>query len=240
MSAALFKKPLFVLVFSVSCFSVPVGAQMTESPADSVLYPLPKKYLSAKSLLVPVSFVGYGFAAIHTGPIREINKSVSKGVQGAMPRFNTKLDDYLKHAPAATLFVLSATGVKSKHQFLGKAVIYVVSTEICAELIKRLKRATHQLRPDGSTYNSFPSGHTATAFVGAEMLHQEYGSRSPWYSIAGYTLAGGTAVLRVLNNRHWLGDVIAGAGIGMLSTKVGYWLYSKVEKKKTGRRKMVY
>ena len=27
------------------------------------------------------------------------------------------------------------------------------------------------------------------------------------------------------NNRHWLTDVAAGAGIGILSTKIAYWLY---------------
>ena len=47
-----------------------------------------------------------------------------------------------------------------------------------------------EMRPDGSTANSWPSGHTATSFVGATILHKEYGlTRSPWYSIAGYSLA---------------------------------------------------
>ena len=29
-------------------------------------------------------------------------------------------------------------------------------------------------------------------------------------------------VMRVLNNRHWVSDVLAGAGIGILSTNLAY------------------
>jgi hypothetical protein len=81
------------------------------------------------------------------------------------------------------------------------------------------------MRPDGSTANSWPSGHTATSFVGATILHKEYGlTRSPWYSVAGYGVATATGVMRVLNNRHWISDVMSGAGIGILSAELGYAL----------------
>ena len=96
------------------------------------------------------------------------------------------------------------------------------------------------MRPDGSTYNSFPSGHTATAFVGAEFMHQELGWHSPWYSFAGYTMATATGILRIANNRHWLGDVIAGAGIGMLTTKLSYLVAEKIEKKFSHKPKLTY
>ena len=79
------------------------------------------------------------------------------------------------------------------------------------------------MRPDGSQANSWPSGHTATAFVGATLLHKEYGlTRSPWFSVAGYGVATATGVMRVLNNRHWVSDVMSGAGIGIMSTELGY------------------
>ena len=32
------------------------------------------------------------------------------------------------------------------------------------------------------------------------------------------------------NNRHWLNDILAGAGIGILSTKFSYWIYPKIFK----------
>ena len=89
-----------------------------------------------------------------------------------------------------------------------------------------------RLRPDGSRYNSFPSGHTATAFMTATMLHQEYGWRSPWFSIGGYTAAAITGVSRICNNRHWLSDVVAGAGIGIGAVHLGYYLTDLIFKEK--------
>ena len=78
--------------------------------------------------------------------------------------------------------------------------------------------------PYGHVYNSFPSGHTVTAFVGAEMLRREYGEEYPAVAIAGYTIATGVGFLRMYNNRHWASDVLAGAGIGILSVSLMYWL----------------
>ncbi len=90
--------------------------------------------------------------------------------------------------------------------------------------VNSLKYSCRVMRPDGSSRNSFPSGHTATAFMTATMLHKEYGHLSPWYSIGGYTVATLTGVTRQLNNRHWMSDIMVGAGIGILATELGYFL----------------
>ena len=94
-----------------------------------------------------------------------------------------------------------------------------------------LKKITHIQRPDGSSYESFPSGHTAEAFASAEFLRQEYKDVSPWYGIAGYAAATATGALRIYNNKHWLSDVVAGAGIGIASTKLAYWIYPAIKRK---------
>ena len=91
--------------------------------------------------------------------------------------------------------------------------------------VRLIKNNTSVRRPSGRSVSSFPSGHTALSFMAAEFLHQEYGHVSPWYSIAGYTVATATGFLRIYNDKHWFSDVLAGAGIGILSTKIGYWLY---------------
>ena len=57
--------------------------------------------------------------------------------------------------------------------------------------------------------------------MGAELVRQEYGT---WPGVAAYTVATGVAFLRIYNDRHWLNDVIAGAGIGILSAQAAYWL----------------
>jgi hypothetical protein len=94
-----------------------------------------------------------------------------------------------------------------------------------AAFVNGIKYTAKEMRPDGTTRNSWPSGHTATAFVGATILHKEYGlTRSPWYSVAGYSVATATGVMRVLNNRHWVSDVLSGAGIGIMSGELAYAL----------------
>ena len=93
-----------------------------------------------------------------------------------------------------------------------------------------IKRTGNVERPDGSSKNSFPSGHTATAFMGAEFLYQEYKDVSIWYGVAGYVVATGTGMFRMYNNRHWLTDVAAGAGIGILSTKIAYWIHPLIKR----------
>jgi len=65
--------------------------------------------------------------------------------------------------------------------------------------------------------------------MGAEFLWQEYKYVSPWIGIAGYTIAAGTGILRMYNNKHWFTDIVAGAGFGILSTKMAYWLYPTIK-----------
>ncbi len=85
-------------------------------------------------------------------------------------------------------------------------------------------------RPDGTSHNSFPSGHTATAFMSAHILHKEYGHISPWVSVGAYTVATGVGAMRIMNNRHWTSDVLVGAALGILGTELGYWLSNKIIK----------
>jgi len=96
--------------------------------------------------------------------------------------------------------------------------------------VSSIKEITHEQRPNGADYLSFPSGHTAEAFASAEFLMQEYKNVSIWYGIGGYAVATSVAFLRMYNNKHWLSDVIAGAGFGIISTRLAYVLYPKIKK----------
>ncbi|OIO61469.1 MAG: hypothetical protein AUJ47_09550 [Candidatus Marinimicrobia bacterium CG1_02_48_14] len=90
---------------------------------------------------------------------------------------------------------------------------YVVTTYgTVGVLIQSLKTLTHRLRPDHTTNNSFPSGHTSVAFSTAEITRQLYGNG---WGGAAYGLALVTAVQRVQSDRHWLGDVVSGAVLSM-------------------------
>ena len=194
----------------------------------------------AKAFIAPAAFVAYGFTSLSNGPSRQLNKNICYEVKEDLPGFKTTVDNYLKYAPMVTTYALNIAGVKAKHRLLERTTILAVSSIVTNQIVTSLKHATHQMRPDGSTYNSFPSGHTATAFVGAEFMNQELGWHSQWYSFAGYTMSTATGMLRVANNRHWLSDVIAGAGIGILTTKLTYWVAGKIEKKFTPQQKISY
>ena len=139
--------------------------------------------------------------------------------------FKSGVDDYLQFFGPALTVGLKVGGLEGRSdwgRFLASAAM---SYGIMAGFVNGIKYTAKEMRPDGSTANSWPSGHTATAFVGATILHKEYGlTRSPWYSVAGYTVATATGVMRVLNNRHWVSDVLSGAGIGIMSTELAYAL----------------
>ncbi len=137
-----------------------------------------------------------------------------------VPSFRLHYDDYLQYAPAALMLGLKIGGVRGRSSWGRMLVSDAFSVALMAGAVNSLKYTCRMPRPDGSNNKSFPSGHTATAFMAATMLHKEYGGRSPWYSIAGYSMATVTGVSRMLNNKHWLSDVLVGAGIGILGVSV--------------------
>ena len=137
--------------------------------------------------------------------------------------FKTHIDDYSQFFGPVMTTGLKIAGVEGRSDWGRYLASTAMSYGIMALFVNGIKYTAKEMRPDGSTANSWPSGHTATAFVGATILHKEYGmTRSPWYSVAGYGVATATGVMRVLNNRHWVSDVLSGAGIGIMSGELAY------------------
>ncbi len=154
-----------------------------------------------------------------------------------VPDFKYSYDDYLQYAPAIAMVGMKVAGVEGRSSWGRMLVSDAFSAILVAGAVNGIKYSVKELRPDNSAYNSFPSGHTTTAFMTATMLHKEYGeTRSPLYSIAGYTLATATAISRQLNNRHWLADVLTGAGLGILATETGYLLADLIYKERGLKR----
>ncbi len=185
--------------------------------------------LSIKSLYIPGVLIAYGFTALASNELQSLDHKIKKEVWTDHPHDQFKLDNFIQFAPAAAVYGLNIFGLKGKNNLFDRTAIYALSESILGITIESLKTITKVERPDGSAPNSFPSGHTATAFAAAEFLRQEYKSYSPWYGIAGYAVATYTAYLRIYNNRHWFSDVVEGAGIGIISTRLGYWLYPKIK-----------
>lgn len=174
-----------------------------------------------KQLVIPGILLGYGFIGIESDQLKSFNSQIQEEVKEDIDR-KTSIDDFSQYAPAFSVYALNAAGIKGKNNLKDRSVIMVTSYIIMSATVLGLKSLTKIERPDGSSNNSFPSGHTATAFAGAEFLWQEYKDKFIWYGISGYVVATGTRVFRIINNKHWLTDVAAGAGIAILSTKIAY------------------
>jgi hypothetical protein len=183
------------------------------------------------SIGIPALMITYGTVSLNKGRILEKwDKHIKTVLHEKRYIINTSLDSYLQFVPSVAAFGMKAAGVKSTHKLQDMTVLFVLSNLIETGIVQTIKTASSRMRPDESTNNSFPSGHTATAFVAAEFLHQEYGHKSIWISVGGYTVATLVGVGRMLNNRHWFSDVVAGAGIGILSVKAIYWAYPSLQK----------
>lgn len=141
------------------------------------------------------------------------------------------VDDVMQFLPMSGALALDVSELV-RHREWTPLVESASSIALMVGLVHGIKALHIELRPDHSTWNSFPSGHTATAFVGAELLRQRLGCEYWYLSVVGYAAAVGTAYLRIYHNRHWLGDTLAGAGIGIISA----WVGTTVTRKALGRR----
>ncbi|MEP6677101.1 MAG: phosphatase PAP2 family protein [Ferruginibacter sp.] len=191
----------------------------------------PSHKYSVRPYVLPAVFISYGFIAKGHNYFRDVDENTKSEITEDHPLFKTGIENYLQYSPAAAVYILNAVGIKGEHNFRDRTIIYALSTAISAVAVTGLKLSTKIIRPDGSADNSFPSGHTATAFAAAAFLQKEYKNVSPWYGIAGYAAATFTGILRIYNNKHWVSDVVAGAGVGILSTKVAYCLYPFIKRK---------
>ena len=190
-----------------------------------------KKNSCVKSYIIPAVFISYGFVSLGKNSIHQIDLNTKKEIREEHSGFITKIDNYLQYSPAVTVYALNAFGVKGENNFRDRTMIYALTTVISSAAVLSLKSVTKVQRPDGSANNSFPSGHTTTAFAAAAFLQHEYKNVSPWYGIAGYAAATATGVIRLYNNKHWVSDVVAGAGVGIISNKLAYLIYPAIKRK---------
>lgn len=211
-------KAIFILVI-LWLFSNFTFAQQPDSTA--VIKPL--RYTSHQ-LIVPASLMvlGTGTSLFFKDQIKyyirdERNKH--------FPNFYTSVDNYLQYAPIPIAYALDLVGFKSKTDIVNRSVILFKGELLMLASTNILKYATRETRPDNSSTFSFPSGHTSQAFAAATFLSEEYKERFPWMPYVAYSMATTTGILRVAKNRHYIGDVLFGAGLGILSMKVAYWTH---------------
>ncbi len=175
------------------------------------------------SLIISAGLIGLGLYTYKDEGFLN-RKDVKDVINRYLPNYENPIDDYIQYLPYVATFALDPLGIESKHTAMRKLSTTATAIGLNLIVIQGLKYSIAEPRPDNSGNNSFPSGHTATAFTGAHLLHKEYRHKSPFISIAGYTLASMTGVLRQLNNRHWISDVLVSAGLGISLVEFAYFL----------------
>lgn len=211
-------KCILLLIAGISLSLTSIAQTPDSIPATSGLR------FSYRQLQLPIVLGVLGLASNGNGA-ESIKKEIVEERDEHLHGFHTAVDNYLQFSPILIAYGLDAAGIKSKTDFQNRTAILIKGEIVMLASVMMLKKFTHQLRPDGSTYNSFPSGHTAQAFAAATFLSEEYKDRFPWMPYAAYGLATSVGALRMANNRHYISDVLVGAGLGILSMKVAYWTH---------------
>ncbi|KAA5534520.1 phosphatase PAP2 family protein [Taibaiella lutea] len=199
------------------------NADKSALKVDSLFKPLMTPFY-LKQVYVPAALMTTGIVSttIFTASIKF---RIAEERNEHFSNFHTSIDNYLQYAPIPIAYGLDAFGFKSKNDILNRSLILLKGEALMFVTVNILKYTTNELRPDAANIHSFPSGHTAQAFAAATFLSEEYKDKYPWISYMAYGMAGTTGLLRIANNKHFVGDVLMGAGMGILSMKLSYWTH---------------
>jgi len=227
-------KKIILLLFTL--VAIEANAQVTDTGKKKIIDTVKKDLLTAPdtvkklhsnplSLIPPAAMITYGALSFPIHPIRRVDFYIHGDISRTAPNFNSKAESYFLAGPVIMVYGLNLIGVSGKNTFIDRTALLALSSGYAGMSNLFLKHVTHRLRPNGSDYLSFPSGHTTIAFTFAEFFAQEYSSKSPVYTVIAYSFAVTTGVFRMYNRDHWFSDVVAGAGFGILSTKLAYLTY---------------
>ncbi len=173
-----------------------------------------------------IDITGYflGAGLITTGII--VNKDQTKRdfrdwVRKRTDVKQSSLDDILQHTPVFMLYLGDLATKKSGQEVARQTRHLLVSQGMTLATVWALKSAVNATRPNGGP-RSFPSGHTAYAMAGANVLYHSFKDDNLWLAYSGYLPAIVTGVYRILKDKHWISDVLTGAGIGILFSHFSY------------------
>jgi membrane-associated phospholipid phosphatase len=178
-----------------------------------------------------------GFTGVVGGAVVLLTQdaAIQKGAQQLRANVPDNIVKYFLEPLGSGLYTLPSLGVlygvgaiirdeKAQYTALRGVEAYLFAA-ISAQLIKQI---THRHRPfqddppnpalwEGPfasiSYNSFPSGHSATVFAVATVLATSY-KETVWVPVLCYSLASLTAISRIYDNHHWASDVLVGSALG--------------------------
>ncbi|MGN6194963.1 MAG: phosphatase PAP2 family protein [Ginsengibacter sp.] len=184
-------------------------------------------YLKPTAFIIPGSFLIYSGLKPFVDDIGKLDNRIMANIQKNYPNFHTNAADYLMWVPSASVYAMDALKVKTKHTFKQHLILDAGSILITGGIGYGMRLISKHIDAYNENGTKFPSGHAANAFRGAEIVHQELKDQSLVLSYSGYVVATGVGLLRIYNKNHLLTEVLAGAGLGILSTKLTYWIFHK-------------
>ena len=224
----------YLTAFSLLTASIgPAYAQVpTAAPADTTKKyanpagasaPVNKPFLKSKlfkAVAIPAVLITYG--AITAQGDAGINRDARTFVQKQFRPVSTTLDNTFIFLPYLELGAVALAGVESRNDRINTLLIIAKGEAIMLASTFAIKYIANETRPNKQDDLSFPSGHTAQAFLAASIVHTEFRDNSQWYGVGAYGIATSVAALRMINDKHWQSDVVAGAGFGILSAHLAY------------------
>lgn len=231
----------FVVLFAASVLgAAPVHAQSLAAPARESGDSIRSEHLFTRR----DAFVAGGFlaGAVLLAPLdRELDDALQEpAYQSRKALSGTASVFRVLGVPGAPLLSIGTYGAGRllNRPGLADAGLHVTEAIVMANAITvatkiAVGRARPAISPD-DPYNvgflrglhddekqSFPSGHTSTAFAAASAASAELGRWAPEYRVPGsvvlYSAATLVGVSRMYNQRHWASDVVVGAAVGTFS-----------------------
>ena len=178
-----------------------------------------KSLIRPQQIIVPAALITLGAVAVANPRLCEIKYDVRDAFQrGRGDHRKAKVETWVTLG-AQVLNI--AFGPKCKHNLIDRMLVKATSYALLYSTMPIVNACVRERRPDGNGRHSFSSFKTANAFLAAEQTRIERG----WaWGMGMYTVAAGIGVLQMYNDRAYINDVLAGAGMGILSVHAAYWL----------------
>ena len=189
-------------------------------------------YLGKSAIILPSSLIMYGLLKPIIPGIKNLDNQLWQQVKSSYPNDHTTADNYLMWVPSSSVYLLDAFSIKTTHSFKEHLMLDAGSIIIAGGIGYVMRKISGNIEVYKMNGTKFPSGHTVNVFRGAEIFHQELKETNKLLSYSGYLIAVVVGTLRIYNKAHYLTEVIAGAGLGIISTKLTYWTFNKIKYKK--------
>ena len=224
-------------------FARPAPIQLPTAPALADPPSIASSLLRPGDWILGGLFLG-SFAATEIEGVEEIDEVIAPrpGDRGAAHRWigrNYGRLEVISALSGATFLVGAATGSEATARVgLRSLEALLVNTGLTTVLKVGFGRSRPYTGSDEDRYRpftwsrdewSFPSGHTSNVFAIATTLSLELGDDAPWLPFVVYPLAGWTGLSRILDEKHYFTDVLAGAAVGILSARLVHRFHERTE-----------